>query len=213
MDSNVKSVLIKRIDMVIDSLKKNNMNGHFVESTDALFALLDDMVKDQQTVTVGGSMTLFETGTIDYLRSRNVEFWDRYAPGLNGDDIKKLYRQSFSSNFYFASTNAITEQGELYNVDGNGNRVAAMIYGPDQVILIVGANKIVKDIPAAIERNRKIAAPANVVRLNRKTPCATTGYCTDCDSPEKVCHAHSVISSQVDTNRIHVIFMLNDFGY
>ena len=88
---------------------------------------------------------------------------------------------------YFTSTNAITENGELYNVDGNGNRVAAMLYGPDKVIVIAGVNKIVKNVEEAINRNKEIAAPANAKRIGTNTPCKTTGYCMDCYSPDRIC--------------------------
>ncbi len=158
-------------------------------------------------------MTLFESGVIEYLRARNVKFLDRYAENLSKEDIEQIYRESFFADGYFASTNAITEEGEIYNVDGRGNRVAAMIYGPNKVILIVGTNKIVKNIDEAVERNRRISAPANVARLNMDTPCHETGYCTNCNSPSKICNIYTVIDKQFDKDRIHVIFMDGSYGY
>ncbi len=213
MDKNVISVLDKRVERTINNLKTNNINAYYLENKEALHLLLDELIIDKEVVSVGGSMTLFETQTLDYLRARDLEFLDRYEAGLSGQDIKQLYRDSFSCDSYFTSSNAITEAGELYNVDGNGNRVAAMIYGPDKVIVITGVNKIVKDLDEAIKRNREIAAPANVQRLNRKTPCYSTGYCTDCKSADKICRAYTVISSQVDPNRMHVIFLNEQLGY
>lgn len=213
MDQNIQSVIEKRVQLVIENLKKNNMNGYYVKSNDELMEQLNKLVKDDEIVSVGGSMTLFETGVIEYLRNRQVTFLDRYAPGLTGEDITKIYQDTFSCDSYFASTNAITEKGELYNVDGNGNRVAAMIWGPKKVVLIVGTNKIVHDIDDAIKRNRRVAAPANVARLDRKTPCLTTGYCTDCNSPEKICRAYSVITGQGNPDRMHIIFVDGNYGY
>ncbi len=119
MDNNVKIVLQKRINRTIENIRKNNMNGYYVKNNDELHSLLDDLVSDKEVVSVGGSMTLFETGTINYLRERDLNFLDRYENGLTGADIKQLYRDSFSADAYFTSTNAITEKGELYNVDGN----------------------------------------------------------------------------------------------
>jgi len=213
MDNNVKIVLDKRIKKTINNLEKRNMNGYLVRDVHELHSKITELIPDDSTVSVGGSMTLFETGVIDYLRGRNVKFYDRYEDGLSADDITEIYRKSFSVSGYFASTNAITELGEIYNVDGRGNRVAAMIYGPDKVILIVGTNKIVKDLDEAIERNRRIAAPANVQRLDRKTPCHETGYCTRCNSPEKICNAYTVIDGQMSKDSMHIIFIDGTYGY
>ncbi|MDG6878257.1 hypothetical protein Cp4433_02550 [Clostridium perfringens] len=103
--------------------------------------------------------------------------------------------------------------GEIYNVDGNGNRVAAMLYGPDKVIIVAGYNKIVENLSEAIQRNRRISAPANAKRLNKKTPCAKVGNCMDCKSPEKICREYTLIRSQSNSNRIHVIFLNEELGY
>jgi len=213
MDQNLKSVIDKRVLKTIENLKKRSMNGYFVKGINELKSQVDHIILDGESVSVGGSMTLFETGMIEHLRSRQVTFLDRYEEGLTSEDIKKIYFEAFNCDTYLASTNAITEDGELYNVDGVGNRVAAMIYGPKKVLLIVGTNKIVKDIDEAIDRNRRIAAPANCVRLNRNTPCYTTGYCTDCQSSGKICHNHTVISSQMDKDRMHIIFIDDNYGY
>lgn len=213
MNKNVQIVVDKQVERTINALEAHNMNGYFAKSKEDLLKILNDLVKDEQTVTVGGSMSLFETGVIDYLRDRNLNFLDRYQEGLSPEDIKKIYRDSFSADAYFTSTNAITEKGELYNVDGRGNRVAAMIYGPDKVIVVCGVNKIVKDLEEAKERNRRIAAPANVQRLSRQTPCHTTGYCTDCNSPDRICNIYTVIDKQFDKDRMHVIFVNEYLGY
>lgn len=213
MDSNLKIVIEKRVMETISNLEKRNIHGYYITNIDDLYRKINELVPDGASVAVGGSKTLFETGVIEYLRSREVDFLDRYAEGLTNDDIKALYRQSFSVDGYFASANAITEKGEIYNVDGRGNRVAAMIYGPDKVILIAGTNKIVKDIDEAIERNRRVAAPANVQRLNVDTPCYHTGVCMMCNSPQRICNAYTIIDRQMIPNRMHVIFMDGSYGY
>lgn len=213
MDKHLKTVIEKRVMKTITNLEKRNMHGYYITNIDDLYRKINELIPDGSTVSVGGSMTLFETGVIGYLRSRKVEFYDRYAEGLTPEDIKEIYRQSFGVDGYFASANAITEEGEIYNVDGRGNRVAAMIYGPDKVVLVVGTNKIVKDLDEAIERNRRIAAPANVQRLSMETPCYHTGVCTRCNSPQKICNAYTVIDRQMTSDRMHVIFMDGTYGY
>ncbi len=213
MDKNAKFVLEKRVERTIENLNKNNMDGYFVKDEKELLEKIKELTNDGDTVGVGGSMTLFETGVIDFLRTENYNFLDRYAQGLSKEDMMDIFKKSLLSDVYISSTNAITEDGELYNVDGNGNRVAAMIFGPDKVIIVAGVNKIVKDVEAAIERNREISAPANTVRLNRKTPCAKVGYCMDCSSPERICNAYTLIRKQGRRGRIHVIFMDSELGY
>lgn len=213
MDNNAKWVLEKKIERVICSLEKNNMRGYLVNSEEELINKVNELVKEGDLVACGGSTSLKETGILEYLSSGKFEYLDRYEEGLTSDEIKNIYRKSFFADAYFTSTNAITEQGELYNVDGNGNRVAAMIYGPDKVIVIAGYNKIVKNVEEAIERNKSIAAPANSKRLNRETPCAKVGYCMNCESKQRICGQYTLIKKQNIKDRIHVIFINKELGY
>ena len=213
MDKNLNYVYQKQIEKTIKALEKNNMNGYFIKSKEELIEKLNELVKKDSVVACGGSQTLFETGIIDFLRSGEFNFLDRYKEGLSSSDIKDIYIKSFSSDVYFTSTNAITENGELYNVDGNGNRVAAMLYGPEKVIVICGKNKIVKDIESAINRNKFISAPANAKRLHINTPCKVSGECMDCNSNDRICCEYTVIKRQRNKDRIHVMFLNEDFGY
>lgn len=213
MDKNMKWLKESRVNSTINSLKKNGMNGYLVNSHEELIEKINELTNDGDTVSCGGSMSLFETGVIDYLRSGKYNFLDRYEDGLSKDDLKKLYRNTFSADVYFTSTNAITEKGELYNVDGNGNRVAAMLYGPDKVIIIAGINKIVENIEEAIKRNERVSAPANCKRLNRATPCVKVGHCMDCSSEDRICNEYTIIRRQGNKDRIHVIFLNEELGY
>lgn len=213
MDNNLKWVNEQKILRTIEALNKNNMNGYLVNTNEELIEKIKELVKENATVSCGGSMSLFETGVIDYLRSGRYNFLDRYKEGLNREEVTKIFKESFFADAYFASSNAVTEDGKLYNVDGNGNRVAAMLFGPEKVILIVGVNKIVKNIDEAVIRNREISAPANAKRLNKATPCTKVGYCMNCKGSDKICREFTVISSQVNKDRIHVIFMNKDIGY
>lgn len=213
MDRNLEWLNEKRIEKTIKALENNKINGYFVKNKEELIKTIEKIVKKNSIVSCGGSMTLFETGVIDHLRSGRYEFLDRYEEGLSNDDIKNIYRKSFFADAYFTSTNAVTENGELYNVDGNGNRVAAMIYGPDKVIVVAGVNKIVKNETEAIERVKCIAAPANAKRLNKETPCSETGNCAYCSSPDRICRSYVTIKKQPQKGRMHVIFINENLGY
>jgi hypothetical protein len=213
MDQNMEWLYKKRIERTMENLEKNNMEAFLVEDENELIEIMEKMIAQGSTVSVGGSMTLFETGVIDFLRSGKFKFLDRYADGLSPEDMKQLFRDSFSADYYFTSTNAVTETGVLFNVDGTGNRVAAMIYGPDNVIVIVGRNKLVATEDGAVERYRETAGPANSKRLARKTPCTEVGYCMDCESPERICNAFVSIKKQFSKGRIKVFIVNKDLGY
>lgn len=202
-----------KINRTIEALKKNNMNGYYAKNRDEVIKLIEDIVAEGSKVAVGGSETLSELGVLEYLRSGRYDFLDRYKAGLTPEEVTNIFKQSFLADAYLSGCNAITENGELYNVDGNGNRVAAMLYGPDKVIVICGVNKIVKDVDEAIKRNRAISAPMNAKRLNRKTPCAKVGYCMDCNSPERICNEYTLIKKQRLPERMHVIFLNENLGY
>jgi L-lactate utilization protein LutB len=213
MDNNVKWVNEQKVERTIKALNDNNMNGYLVNSKEELIDKIKELVDENSVVAVGGSMSLEETGVLDHLRSARYNFLDRYKPGLTAEEMNKVFRDSFSADAFFASSNAVTEDGKLYNVDGNGNRVAAMMFGPTKVILVVGVNKIVKNVDEAIKRNKEISAPANAKRLNKSTPCTKVGYCMDCKSNEKICRQYSLIASQGRKDRMHVIFLNEEIGY
>ena len=196
MDKSVQAVMDKRIEKVISNLEKRNMKGYHVRTKDELYDLLSELVPNGATVTNGGSMTLEGLGAFDWLRGRDdITYYDRE----NGDRRKCMV--------------AAYDCGELYNVDGNGNRVSAMIYGPKSVVVVIGTNKIVADIDAAITRVKKIAAPANTVRLSCDTPCVKTGECMNCNSPARICCNFVVMSNQRVKDRIKVIIMDETLGY
>lgn len=213
MDKNTMWVNEKRIERVIDSLRNNNMEGYYIKDNNELLTKISQLIPEQAVVSCGGSMTLFETNIIEFLRNGKYKFLDRYKEGLTSEEIKDIYRAAFTADAYITSSNAVTEEGELYNVDGNGNRVAAMLYGPDKVIVVIGVNKIVGCLEEAIHRNRNYSAPANAKRLNRKTPCAKVGYCMECNSEERICNEYTVIKRQGIKGRIHVLILNDNLGY
>lgn len=213
MDNNVLWYLEKQVERTISNLQKRNMEGFFVKDENELKELLIQLIAENSVVGVGDSMTLFQTGVIDFLRSRDYNFLDKYKEGITSEDKKKIYIENFSADTFMCSTNALTEEGELYNIDGNGSRVAPMLYGPKQVIIVTGINKIVKNIEEAEKRARNFAAPIDAKRLGKNTPCIKLGYCIDCKSPERICNDFTIIRGQFIKGRIKVIILGKALGY
>ncbi len=213
MDKNVLWSNEQKIARTVEAINKNNMNGYYVKDRDELINLIEEIVSEESLVSCGGSMTLFEAGVMEHLRSGRYKFLDRYKEGITREEVVNMFKESFLADAYFTSSNAVTENGELYNVDGNGNRVAAMLYGPEKVIVICGVNKIVKDVEEAIKRNRECAAPINARRLNKETPCSKVGYCMDCKSKDRICNEYTLIKRQNRKDRMHIIFLNENLGY
>lgn len=213
MSGFAEKVLNLQIRKTRESLKNRNFESFLCENTQELITLLDTLIPDESKVTHGGSMTLEESGVYEYLRHRNIEFYDREDKSKGSDHIPFCMAQAFVSDTYIMSTSAITTQGELYNIDGTGNRLAAMMYGPKQVLIIVGTNKIVRDLEEARNRVKNISAPANAMRLQRNSGCTLSGSCQDCRSKDRIC-SHEVITSwQTNPNRIKIIILKGEWGY
>lgn len=210
MDKNTTQVISIKIQKTMESLKKNNMEPYYVDSCPQVVELVERLCPQGQRVSCGGSTTLQESGVIDLLRSGKYDFLDRSAEGADPDDIM---HKAFNCDTYFMSSNAVTENGELYNIDGNGNRVAALIYGPKNVIVIVGYNKLVRDLNDAARRVCEMAAPANTLRLGLNTPCAKVGVCCDCHSADRICCSFVVSKYQKKPGRIKVIIVGEPLGY
>lgn len=213
MDQNVKFVVDARVQRTIENLEKNNISAYKVETEAEALKKIGELIPEGSTIGIGGSMTLFEVGAIDFIRKGNYEVLDRYKEGLTPAEMKEIFRKGFSADAFLTSSNAVTEKGELYNVDGTGNRVAAMLYGPDRVIVVVGINKLVKDMEEAILRVEEIAAPANNKRINKTNPCTKTGHCMDCNSEGRICNMYTLIKRQGVKGRIHVIIVNKELGY
>lgn len=213
MDKNKYEALRLRMERTAQALNKNGFFATCVDNKEEALELVEEMLTDGSSVAVGGSMTLFEVGVTELLSSGRYEYFDRYAPGLTTEQRREVFLKSFDCDFFFCSSNAVTEEGELYNVDGTGNRVAAMLYGPRNVVVIAGWNKIVKDIAAADQRVREHAAPANCIRLGRNTPCAKTGVCMDCKSEQRICADKVIMSKQIIPERVKVILVAEELGY
>ncbi len=213
MEPNVSWYNEQSIKRTIDNLEKNNMKGYFIEHKDQLLELLNQLVSNNSTIGVGDSVTLAQLGVLDYFRSRNVHLLDKYKPNISTKEKQEIYIKNFSSDTFVSSTNALTENGELFNIDGNGSRVAPMIYGPKQVIIITGTNKIVRDIDEAIKRVRHYSAPIDAKRLGKNTPCTKLGYCVDCHHSERICNDFVAITGQFIKDRIKVLIINDTLGY
>lgn len=203
----------KIIATTISHLKQNNMAGYFVKTTEQLLETLQSFLTAGEFIGCGDSVTLEETQVFDFLRSGNYHFLDKHQPQLTAAEKRELYLQNFRAHTFVSGVNAITQDGSLYFIDGNGSRVAPIIYGPEQVILIAGTNKIVTDSTAAMHRMRQIAAPLDAQRLGKHTPCTKLGHCIDCKSPDRICNTFACITRQFDKERIKVILIDGNFGY
>ncbi len=194
------------------AFNQNHIELLFLNNQEELLKYLDNLIEENQTVGVGGSMTLFETGVIDYLRKKPIRFLDRYQEGLSTDQIENIFHQSLLADVYLTSSNAIDRNGNLYNIDGRGNRVAAMIYGPKKVVVIVGMNKIFDDELSAIQHIKNMSCPANALRLHKNTPCVQVGKCVDCQSDDRICSAYVKIARQ-PLGRMTVLVINEELGY
>lgn len=213
MNEFVQEVMNKKVEKTMKALRKHQMNPYFVQTKAEAFELLKGMIPLGSTIGVGGSVTLAEIGMLDELKQGDYSFIETQAVGLTPQQRHERYRECFLADFYLSSSNAVTEDGFLYNVDGRSNRVAALLYGPNQVMIVVGVNKIVRDLDEAKMRNCEIAAPANAMRLKRQTPCAITGTCRDCQSPERICRNCVIMGPQQDSSRIHIIIVNESLGF
>lgn len=217
--------MTEQINKTITNLKKNNFNAIFCEDIQSAKEAALSIIAEGSTVAVGGSVTLNELGLLDSIKSGNYNYLDRNKEGLTRAEVEEIFRNSFFADYYLSSSNAVTEDGELYNVDGNSNRIAAIAFGPKKVIIIVGKNKIVKNLDEAVVRVKSISAPKNTTRLNCDTYCKMKGYCVSiengtetvmgkgCNSDDRICVNTLISSWQRAKDRITVIIVNETLGY
>lgn len=211
MDNRQKA-FVKACDGIIANLKKRNMEGYFYEDSASCVRAILDMIPDGSSISWGGSASVQESGMMDAFKNGSYELIDR-SLAKTPEEQREIYGRTVMSDYYFMSTNAITYEGELVNIDGNGNRVACLIHGPRHVIIIAGMNKVTTTLEGAFERARTMACPPNAVRLDKKTPCAATGKCGDCLSPDCFCNQIVVTRRSGHTGRIKVFLVAEDLGF
>lgn len=222
MSEYSKKVYRSILERTAKNLEANNIKCFIADSKEDVLPIVKELLSEGCTVTTGGSMTLAETGVMELLRSGKYNFLDR--EGKSREDMQKLYRDGFSADAYLCSSNAVTENGELYNVDGNSNRVAAICFGPKSVIIVAGRNKVVPTLNDAIVRVKRFAAPMNTARLNCDTYCRSNGECAalasanegmtcGCKSPARICCSFVVTAQQRIKDRIKVILVNEELGF
>ncbi|MHC1693584.1 MAG: lactate utilization protein [Sphaerochaetaceae bacterium] len=226
MDANRNKIKEMMIARTIGKLKKNNMDAAYLPGMLDVVPMLRSLLEEGDTIALGGSMTLAETGALRLVHSSDYHLIDRYAPGITPEQTRQAFIDAFSADVFLTSVNAITEHGELYNVDGTSNRAAAMLFGPKRVIVVAGWQKIVPTLRDAVDRVKHIAAPANSLRLEKDTPCVKSGHCIApfCDErnlmsitpgacEQTICSNMVVMGRQKDAGRIMVLIVGEAVGY
>ena len=199
----------KLAEKIIAGLASRNMSGYYVDSQEEALAKALELIPEGSSVTKGGSMSVLEIGLDKALREGNYSYCDRDAAA----DKRAAELFAYNADVYLGSTNAITEDGVLINIDGNSNRVSAYAYGPKKLVLIVGMNKVAADVDAAMKRARNEAATINVQRFGLNTPCSKTGACIDCKSPDTICCQFLITRFSRHKDRIHVILVNDNLGF
>lgn len=198
---------------MIQNFKKRNMEAFYCEDSASAVALAMQLMKNGGTVGMGGTETIKETGLLNAVKSAdNLHFIDRDS-AKTPEEKKAIFYETMQCDYFLMSSNAVTIDGELINIDGNGNRVACLIHGPEQVIILVGMNKIVNDVNEGITRVGLHAAPPNAARLGTRTPCASLGHCGDCHSEDCMCCQIVVTRHSRHKGRIKVILIGEELGF
>ena len=199
---------------IIKHLRKRRMEGSYTPTAAQAKDEIAAMIPQGATVFRCGSMTAANMGLWEEIaKLPGVEVIDPYQPGLSSEEGLELRRKGMTAEVMIASSNAVTLDGKLVNLDGQGNRVAAMTFGPKKVILVVGMNKVAPDLESAMARVKHYAGPVNAIRLGRNNPCMETGLCTDCTSPQRICNMWSIIEGHMIKDRIHVKLVGENLGY
>jgi len=189
----MKSITPETIDKVIESLKKNEMGAVYFQTAAEAKEEVLRRIPPRAKVGVGGSITLREMGILEALEKRGDEVYDHWKEGLSKERRQEVGKKQQRADFFLTSTNALTLDGKLINVDATGNRVASMIFGPERVMVIAGINKIVKNLNQGLARVKKVAAPRNCQRRKDPTPCAQDLICHNCDTPSRLCRVTTII--------------------
>ena len=194
---------------VIKGLASRNMTGYYAASAEEAKKIALDLIPEGSSISMGGGMSVHEIGLVEALKEGNYNFIDRDK----AEDKRAAMLAAYDADFFLSGCNAMTEDGVLVNIDGNANRVSAIAQGPKHVIFVVGMNKVCSDIDAAMKRARNVAAPINAQRFGLSTPCAKTGKCMDCKSPDTICCQFLITRFSRHKDRIHVILVGEELGF
>ena len=185
------------------------MTGYYAADKEEALKLALEIIPENSSISMGGAMSAHEIGLVDALKNGNYNFIDRDA----AEDKRAAMLAAYDADYFLTSANAMTEDGVMVNIDGNSNRVSAIAQGPKHVLVIVGMNKICDDVDGAMKRARNVAAPINAQRFNLSTPCAKTGSCMDCKSPDTICCQFLITRYSRHADRIHVILVNDTLGF
>ena len=201
-------------EKLVGNLKQRHYEAFFCPTAQEAVEKITGMIPEGSSVTWGGSMTIRDMGLTKALHNKEgLDIWDRdLAPSR--EEAQEIYRRAFYADYYLSSVNAMSEDGEIVNIDGNGNRVAAITFGPKRVILVVGINKVAQNLDAAISRARSLAAPVNRMRFAElNTPCKNDGMCHDCKSPDSICNYIQIMRNSHPVGRHIVVIVGEELGY
>ena len=209
----MNEIVTKRNDLlaqkIIKGLESRNMSGYYAATKEKALETALSLIPEGSSVTMGGGMSAHEIGLVDALKNGNYNFIDRDK----ASDKRAAMLAAYDADVFLASANAMTDDGILVNIDGNANRVSAICQGPRKVVFIVGMNKVCADLDSAMKRARNVAAPINAQRFGLSTPCAKTGKCMDCKSPDTICCQFLITRFSRHPGRIHVILVNSSLGF
>jgi L-lactate utilization protein LutB len=216
MENPVEHYWLTRLADVKDALEANNFEVYQADSgADAKRIVMEDIIPKSgaKSVSWGGSMTFVATGLYEALKTHpGLKVLDTFDKSLSPEENMERRRQSLMVDIFITGTNAVTETGKLINLDMIGNRVAAITFGPKNVVILVGRNKIVPELEDAMFRIKNFAAPVNCLRLDKKTPCVKTSYCEECKSPDRICNAWTIAEKSFPKGRVKVVLINEDLG-
>ncbi|MDY6821279.1 MAG: lactate utilization protein [Deferribacterota bacterium] len=203
----------KLAERAVESLRKNNFKACYYDDRMGAISYIEDIIKKNDTIGFGGSITvLHDLMILDVVNMYNKKVFNHNDPNLTAEEKHEVRRKELTVDLFITSSNAITLDGKLVNVDGIGNRVAAMIFGPKKVLIIAGINKIVADLDSALKRIKHIT-PMNTKRLNLNTPCAETGYCMECNSKDRICNATTILEKKPSNSDIEIVVIGESLGF
>lgn len=200
------------VEKTLKALKERRIDAGYADNAEKAREKISIMVPDNSTVGIGGSITVQELDLENLLLNKGcIVFWHWH--GENQGEQDAIRRKAMNADIYICSSNAITKDGKLVNIDGTGNRVAAMSFGPRRVIVIVGLNKLTDNLDEALDRIKTEACPPNARRLGKKTPCAEVDKCLDCKSPQRMCNITSIIQGRPGSTDMKVLIVGQNLGY
>jgi L-lactate utilization protein LutB len=203
----------KQLLRVEKFLKDRGFNTFVVENKESAKKKVLELIPEGATIGVGGSLTIRQINVLEELEERGHKIFNHWIPGLSQEEDMEMRKSSLLSDVFLSSVNAITLSGELVNIDGIGNRVSAQIFGPKKVIVVVGKNKIVMNLETAIWHIKNITAPLNAKRLNVDVPCSEYGYCTDCNSPKRICRVITILEAPPSRTPFYIILVNENLGF